>query len=221
MQVISCLSEVDTFIKRVEDESHSKYVCVSVDRGFTKEDWQPLPKNRVYWQWSGGGGSPSIEFTGVPFMFVGGKRLGCHRGKDRAVAQKKKYAAEKAKKMMDDETIVSQTSLSQYTKKVGCPATICISKIAMFPKFRLGDNKERTRKKASKALKQALQQDPVVWETCFVLTHHKEHSGHERDEVIVAKKKRRKRLKNIETEATLHEMPFHVVPLQVSDCESE
>ncbi|XP_072311040.1 uncharacterized protein [Eucyclogobius newberryi] len=199
MQVITTQTEIDSFIKRVEDESHSKYVCMSVDRGFTKKDWQPLPTKRVYWQWSGGeGGSPSIEFTGVPFMFVGGKRLGCHRGKDRAVAQKRKYAKEKAKRMMEDYSM-SQTSLSPYSKKVGCPATICISKIAMFPKFKLSDNKERTRKRTSKALKLALQKDPVVWETCYVITHHNEHSGHEMDELVSGKKKRRKRLMNNET----------------------
>ncbi|KAK7895999.1 hypothetical protein WMY93_021324 [Mugilogobius chulae] len=204
MQVITTQNEIDSFIRRIEDESNTKYVCISVDRGFTKKDWQPLPTKRVYWQWSGSErGSPSIEFTGVPFMFVGGKRLGCHRGKDRAVAQKKKYAEEKAKKMMEDYNM-TQTSLSQHTKKVGCPATICISKIAMFPKFKLSDNKERTRKRTSRALKLALQKDPVVWETCFVITHHNEHNGHEKDEQVNGKKKRRKRLNN---DATDNESP--------------
>ncbi|KAJ0056973.1 hypothetical protein NL108_000788 [Boleophthalmus pectinirostris] len=198
MQIVTTQTEIDSFIKRAEDESHSKYVCISVDRGFTNKDWQPLPKRRVYWQWSGGEGSPSIDFTGIPFMFVGGKRLGCHRGKDRAVAQKKKYKEEKAKKMLEDYSTLSQTSPSPHTKKVGCPANICISKIAMFPKFKLSDNKERIRKRTSKALRLALQQDPVVWETCFVITHHSEHSGHEVDE-LGGKKKRRKRLKDNET----------------------
>lgn len=41
---------------------------------------------------------PAIEFTGVPFMFVGSKRLVCHQGKDLAVAQKQRYAEERAKK---------------------------------------------------------------------------------------------------------------------------
>lgn len=40
---------------------------------------------------------PAIEFTGVPFMFAGSKRLVCHQGKDLAVAQKQRYAEEKAK----------------------------------------------------------------------------------------------------------------------------
>lgn len=57
-----------------------------------------MPGNRVYWQWAGGSGMPAIEFIGVPFMFVGSKRLVCHQGKDLAVAQKQRYAEERAKK---------------------------------------------------------------------------------------------------------------------------
>lgn len=199
MQVINSQSEIDSFVKQVEDESRSKFICISVDRGFSDKDWQPLSTNRVYWQWSGGGGTPSIEFTGVPFMFVGGKRLGCYRGKDRAMAQKKKYAEEKAKRtMVESYSSLSHTSRSQYTKKVGCPATISISRIAMFPKFKLSDNRERTRKRTSKALRLALQKDPVVWETCYVVTHHSEHSGHDTDETLNGKMKRRKRQKDLE-----------------------
>lgn len=56
--------------------------------------------NRVHWQWAGGSGMPAIEFTGIPFMFVGSKRLVCHQGKDLAVAQKRKYFEEKARKMV-------------------------------------------------------------------------------------------------------------------------
>lgn len=194
MQIMNSQTEIDSFVKQVEDESHSKFVCIAVDRGFTDKDWQPLATNRVYWQWSGGGGTPSIEFTGVPFMFVGSKRLGCYRGKDRAVAQKKRYAEEKAKRMIvEDYSMLNQTSRSPHSKKVGCPASISISKIAMFPKFKLSDNRERTRKRISKALRLALQKDPVVWETCFVITHHSEHSGHEMDEMVDGKTKNRKR----------------------------
>lgn len=63
-------------------------------------DWHPLSMNRVYWEWAGGSEMPAIEFTGVPFMFVGTKKLVCHQGRDLALAQKRRYAEEKAKKMV-------------------------------------------------------------------------------------------------------------------------
>lgn len=85
-----------------------------VKRWMCSADWQPSPLNRVHWQWGGGSGMPAIEFTGVPFMFVGSKRLVCHQGKDLAVSQKRKYFEEKARKMVSslpdtDDTDTKQT----------------------------------------------------------------------------------------------------------------
>lgn len=58
---------------------------------------------------------PAIEFSGIPFMFVGSKRLACHRGKDRALAQKRKYAEEKAKKMVGGNTYTSKQGLLLFS----------------------------------------------------------------------------------------------------------
>lgn len=193
MQVISNTSELDLLIKNIEQETHSRFVSLCVERGYSDQDWQPLPANRVYWQWSCGNGSPTIEFTGVPFMFVGFKKLGCHRGKDRALSQKRRYAEKKAKKMMIDYSTLSMTSVAPQTKKVGCPASISITKIAMFPKFKVNDNRERSRRKASKMLKESLERDPVVWECCYYVIHQGEHSGHEMDDAENGKKRRRQR----------------------------
>ncbi|XP_063343130.1 uncharacterized protein si:dkey-31c13.1 isoform X1 [Pelmatolapia mariae] len=171
-------ADLDSFIKELEEESQTKFITFSVDRHYNDKDWHPLPGNRVYWQWAGGSGMPAIEFTGVPFMFVGSKRLVCHQGKDLAVAQKQRYAEEKAKKTMMDHTLVRNKSNSQSTKKVGCPAAISISKIATFPKFKLEEDRERSKKAASKMLREALERDPVVWGTCYVVTQPSAHAGH-------------------------------------------
>lgn len=121
---------------------------------------------------------PAIEFTGTPFMFVGSKRLVCHQGKDLAVSQKRKYFEEKARKMLEDHSFANQKSRRPSTKKVGCPAAISISKIATFPKFKVRENTERSKKTASKILRVALERDPVVWETHYAVTHSNEHAGH-------------------------------------------
>lgn len=145
---------------------------------------------------------PAIEFTGIPFMFMGFKRLVCHRGKDLAVAQKQKYAEEKARKMMLDHSFGSQRFLRQATKKVGCPAAVSISKIATFPKFKVDDNKERNRKTASKMLRVALERDPIVWKTCFTVTNPSAHSGHAVGEESTKESSNNKKLTKKNTQTT-------------------
>ena len=84
----------------LQSMSESYHLTTKKNDAYRSTDWQPLPVNRVHWQWGGGSGMPAIEFTGIPFMFVGSKRLVCHQGKDLAVAQKRKYFEEKARKMV-------------------------------------------------------------------------------------------------------------------------
>ncbi|XP_037539600.1 uncharacterized protein si:dkey-31c13.1 [Nematolebias whitei] len=178
MSQLESSADVDALIKRLADQSGTKFVTFSVDRHYNEKDWQPSPMNRVHWQWAGGSGMPAIEFTGVPFMFVGSKRLVCHQGKDLAVSQKRKYFEEKARKMLEEQSLGNQKSRRPTTKKVGCPAAISISKIATFPEFKVDDNTERSKKTASKMLRVALKRDPVVWETRYAVTHSSEHAGH-------------------------------------------
>ncbi|XP_008287551.1 uncharacterized protein LOC103362832 [Stegastes partitus] len=199
--------DLESFIKGVEEESQTKFITFSVDRNYNDKDWQPLPANRVYWQWAGGSGMPAIEFTGIPFMFMGFKRLVCHRGKDLAVAQKQKYAEEKAKKMMLEQSFGSQRFLRQATKKVGCPAAISISKIATFPKFKVDDNKERSRKTASKMLRTALERDPIVWKTCYAVTQPSAHSGHSVGEMAIKESSHNRRLKRKNPQTTDCDFP--------------
>uniref|UniRef100_A0A1A8N0C5 Uncharacterized protein n=1 Tax=Nothobranchius pienaari TaxID=704102 RepID=A0A1A8N0C5_9TELE len=170
-------AEVEALIRSLEDESLTKFITFSVDRQYNDKDWQPLPMNRVHWQWAGGSGMPAIKFTGIPFMFVGSKRLVCHQGKDLAVAQKRKYFEEKVKKKLEDQNF-GGLKCRRASKKVGCPAAVSISKLAVFPKFKMDDNTERAKKKASKMLRIALERDPVVWETLYAVIHSSEHAGH-------------------------------------------
>ncbi|XP_030605620.1 uncharacterized protein si:dkey-31c13.1 isoform X2 [Archocentrus centrarchus] len=84
---------------------------------------------------------------------------------------------------MMDHTSVRHKSNWQSTKKVGCPAAISISKIATFPKFKVEENRVRSKKTASKMLREALERDPVVWGTCYVVTQPSAHAGHAKGEM--------------------------------------
>ena len=52
--------------------------------------WQPSSNTRVFWEWSRGEGTPTIAFTGTPFMFIGTKEMGCHLGRDISESKKRK-----------------------------------------------------------------------------------------------------------------------------------
>ena len=52
--------------------------------------WQPTSNTRVFWEWSRGEGTPTIAFTGTPFMFIGTKEMGCHLGRDISESKKRK-----------------------------------------------------------------------------------------------------------------------------------
>ena len=64
---------------------------------FLPVDWKPQSKNKVYWEWLKGKDTPCIPFDGVPFMFIGQKVMGCHRGREKDSTKKKSYIEARAK----------------------------------------------------------------------------------------------------------------------------
>lgn len=46
------------------------------------------------------------------------------------------------------------------------------------------EDRERSKKAASKMLKEALERDPVVWGTCYVVTQPSAHAGHAMGEMV-------------------------------------
>lgn len=63
-----------------------------VFRFYFPTEWQPSAKNRIFFEKKNDGKSPTISFTGIPFIFIGSMSFECHLGKDRAKKKKERYA---------------------------------------------------------------------------------------------------------------------------------
>lgn len=172
------MDDVDEYIKLFEQATLSSFVIYSVERSYKDRAWQPSTKSRIYWQWARGAGTPAIEYTGVPFVFIGSKKMICHHGKDLSLMKKQRYREQKAKKLLEGHRFKKRRTLGQDTKKVGCPSSIHVTRIARFPKYALENNTDRARKMTAKALRTALRRDPVVWENIYIITNPSAHVGH-------------------------------------------
>ncbi|CAL8257011.1 unnamed protein product [Merluccius merluccius] len=88
--VFSDLREVQSFIEQNEAATMTKFVVYGTHAAFFDNQWQPTSNTRVFWEWSRGEGTPTISFTGTPFMFIGTKEMGCHLGRDISESKKRK-----------------------------------------------------------------------------------------------------------------------------------
>ncbi|CAL8257021.1 unnamed protein product [Merluccius merluccius] len=177
--VFSDLREVQSFIEQNEAATMTKFVVYGTHAAFFDNQWQPTSNTRVFWEWSRGEGTPTISFTGTPFMFIGTKEMGCHLGRDISESKKRK---ERPILLSDNACGRKRRKRKsvQDCKKIGCPAILTVSRIAAFPQFKIVDNRDRTRRAASGRLKQALRRDPVVWQNVYVVRTPAAgaHAGH-------------------------------------------
>ncbi|XP_028988455.1 uncharacterized protein si:dkey-31c13.1 [Betta splendens] len=171
-------TEVEELIEEIEETTQCKYVSVCNDRNFNDMKWQPTAKNRVFFEKKNDGKSPTISFTGIPFIFIGSMSFECHLGKDRAKRKKERYAQ---KNTSGDNLDKKRRYLAQDTKKIGCPAELKVTRVAMFPKHKILKDSVWERKRAGQALRSILQENKLVaWEnTYYVLVPRLEdHVGH-------------------------------------------
>ncbi|XP_056460707.1 uncharacterized protein LOC130393957 [Gadus chalcogrammus] len=177
--VFNDLREVESFIEQNEAATMTKFVVYGTHASFFDNMWQPTSNTRVFWEWSRGEGTPTIAFTGTPFMFIGTKEMGCHLGRDISESKKRK---EKPDVLNDNAGARKRRKRKsvQDCKKIGCPAILTVTRIAAFPQFKIVDNKDRTKRAASARLKQALQRDPVIWENVYIIKtpSPSAHTGH-------------------------------------------
>ncbi|KAM4634766.1 uncharacterized protein ACJ7VT_003335 isoform 2-T2 [Polymixia lowei] len=140
---------------------------------------------RVFWEWCKGKDTPLIPFDGIPFVFVGRKIMGCHRGKDKHARKKQQYADKRDRE--EQEGLCHGKKRRRHllikTKKLSCPALIGVTRIAKFPGFKLDKaDRIRERKTKSRALRLALQTDPksVQWKDLYFIRIPclSDHSGH-------------------------------------------
>ncbi|XP_064799341.1 uncharacterized protein LOC135518249 isoform X1 [Oncorhynchus masou masou] len=176
--VFETIEEVNKHISHVEESTCVKYISYRVDKRFNDQGWKPQDhKNRLYWEWKYGKGTPCIPFDRVPFMFIGHKLMGCHRGRAKCGFKKRQELEDQREKDGKEKR-----NLLLKTKKVACPAVFTISRIVKFPGFKLEKDTSRLRRVMSISIKQALQTDPasVQWKIQYFLkipsvTDHKGH----------------------------------------------
>ncbi|XP_026170383.1 uncharacterized protein LOC113134972 isoform X2 [Mastacembelus armatus] len=102
----------------------------------------------------------------------------CHLGKDRAKKKKERYAQNIAS---GDNVHKKRRFLAQDTKKIGCPAELKVTRVAMFPEHKILKDSMWARKHAGQELKSIIRENkPVTWEnTYYVLVPRLEdHVGH-------------------------------------------
>ncbi|KAF3698781.1 Calcium-responsive transcription factor [Channa argus] len=170
--------DVEKLIRELEETTQCKYVSVCNDKNFNDKGWQPSAKNRVFFEKKNDGKSPTITFTGMPFIFIGSMSFECHLGKDRAKKKKERYAQ---KITSGDNVHKRRRYLAQDTKKIGCPAELKVTRVAMFPDHKILKDSVWERKRAGQVLRSILQENkPVAWEnTYYVLVPRAEdHVGH-------------------------------------------
>ncbi|XP_078144935.1 uncharacterized protein LOC139933509 isoform X2 [Centroberyx gerrardi] len=192
VKVCETIQEVNDQIRQFELSTCSKYVVNGVDKGYSipRDLWKSArSRMRVFWEWCNGKDTPLIPFDGIPFVFVGRKMMGCHRGKDKHARKKQQYADKRDRE--EQEGLYNgkkgRRHLLIKTKKLSCPALIGVTRIAKFPGFKLDKaDKMRERKTKSRALRVALQTDPgsVQWRDLYFIRVPRlsDHVGHPIDE---------------------------------------
>ncbi|KAG9475365.1 hypothetical protein GDO78_003669 [Eleutherodactylus coqui] len=128
LQSLDSLEDAMQAINKFEECTFSNYIVLEKQKCFGNEAFRPNRKATVHWE------GPVIknvclnEYSGVPFIIVGRKVLCCHLGKDKAVAQKKRYAESTNRKKM------------AYIKQKVDPRVI--EKITELSKSGVSENKE-------------------------------------------------------------------------------
>ncbi|KAG9475363.1 calcium-responsive transcription factor-like isoform X1 [Eleutherodactylus coqui] len=179
LQSLDSLEDAMQAINKFEECTFSNYIVLEKQKCFGNEAFRPNRKATVHWE------GPVIknvclnEYSGVPFIIVGRKVLCCHLGKDKAVAQKKRYAESTNRKKATDNASVRRRKSFQHTKKMDCPAKIYIYHMLKFPGFQLKKKSEWRMRSASKKLRDALEKN-IELKHCYVilfppLSHHNNH----------------------------------------------
>nr|XP_020447011.1 COP9 signalosome complex subunit 9 isoform X1 [Monopterus albus]XP_020447012.1 COP9 signalosome complex subunit 9 isoform X1 [Monopterus albus] len=170
--------EVEQLIKETEGTTQCKYVSVCNNKSFNNMEWQPSAKNRVFFEKKNDGKSPTIPFSGMPFIFIGSMSFECHLGKDRAKKKKERYAQNM---VSGDQVHKKRRFLAQDTKKIGCPAELKVTRVATFPDHKIEKDSVWERKNAGQALRRLLQENKLlVWENTYyvLLPRLEDHIGH-------------------------------------------
>ncbi|XP_042242400.1 uncharacterized protein LOC121879709 isoform X2 [Homarus americanus] len=164
---------------RVEEETRSKYNLYS--RTNTFKDDKPKPYKRVLFELKRSkGDAVVVPCSGVPLMWIGNQVYTCHLGKPRFKTKTKLSLAKKNHQQVDDFDS-DRPKKNTPSKKVGCPATFSVTKIARFPDFELTDE-SKCRSTVSAELRNAWTKTPE--KVRYYIEYHvkrprlEDHQGH-------------------------------------------
>ncbi|XP_065667850.1 uncharacterized protein LOC136088115 [Hydra vulgaris] len=126
--------------------------------------------------------TPQIQFTGMLFIILGKKRLGCSSGVDRCISTKRKKVYEKLKHKNQDHCFTKSRYHAQNTKKMNCPAKVVLRDVVIFNGFKATANTKSSKKTIAEKLKAQWIQNKAHVECMrriFVqLPENNNHSGH-------------------------------------------
>ena len=121
--------------------------------------------------WEKKGDLMSLNFDGIPYIFLGKRDYQCHQGSDRGKRVKEKYQKLRDNLMLGDHPqAIKRRKLIQTTKKLNCPVQFSVKKIIKFPKFAIKVDTKWNRKKASTSLRKHLTDGVPVDEELQFLT---------------------------------------------------
>ncbi|XP_054287768.1 uncharacterized protein LOC129003497 [Macrosteles quadrilineatus] len=127
------------------------------------------PTSRVQWQ------------ENIPYIWLESILYVCHQGKDIGACAKKKYAAQRDLKAMDDHIFVKRYKKVQTTKKLDCPAKITVKRVVRFMNHQVTDEMTDVKKRAaSKLIKKSISDETDLGEEGYFynLPAQDEHKNH-------------------------------------------
>ncbi|CAK8694184.1 uncharacterized protein LOC143446928 [Clavelina lepadiformis] len=134
----STLREAEEFFTFYQRETVTAWRVYCVDKRLAKTGTiRELQNNKIRVQWSlTVGKGVSVEFDGIPFVFVGAKRWMCHMGKDVDIRKKEKLRALSQQRRLVDASFRPRQKW-QSSKKIDCPAMAYLTHIIKFPGYEL------------------------------------------------------------------------------------
>ncbi|XP_077106330.1 uncharacterized protein LOC143764550 [Ranitomeya variabilis] len=159
LKTLDSLEAAMQAINEFEESTISNYTVVEKKKHFGNEAFKPTSKLTVHWEGPFINNVSLNEYSGVPFMIVGRKVLGCHLGRDKALAQKRKYAE-----------MISQREIElMRNAQNNCPAKIYVYHILKFPDFQIAKKTRKQMKEASRKIRDSLEQNSKLNHSYIIL----------------------------------------------------
>ena len=129
IQICATYSEAIQVIRAHQDEKTCSFACYKKSPSFGDKDFRE-EKHTFVWEDRKNVKKFRIPPTGIQFMLLGRLLFDCEHGK-----QRKKPTSSVTNNQ--DHSYQRHNFSHQPTKKLGCPAAICVREIVSFPQYKL------------------------------------------------------------------------------------